>query len=288
MVVGFGTYSDTNEAFPLDSKTLNKIAIRSFFASASTNGETKDSIGWAWAMEPGLKKIHANEEDYQLAMGQNLEFVDAGFYLNTFAMGVMLAMESQKADFATIRSVRTSVCALSKGIGNCLFFSVFMPLLCAGCAVLGNEGNALGALLYGFVLIAFSLVLRFTMLKYGYKKGIQAAEKLSMQSTAIKKACSLAGIMAIGILLMYYSSVISFSLEIAISDSTLDFTSLLNDVFPGLMLVVTFGISYYLLSKKNWSIGKCFILILIFSLVGAFFGIWSETYTTPVSWPWLS
>lgn len=288
MVVGFGKYVDTNEAFPLDSKTLNKIALRSFFATASTNGETKDSIGWTWAMEPGLRKIHTNEEDYKLAMSQNLDFVDAGFFLNSFAMGVMLAIESQKADFATIRSVRTSVSALSKGIGNCLFFGLFMPLLCAGCSVLGNEGNVLGAILYGLVLVILSVVLRLYMLKFGYKKGIQAAEKLSMQSDAIKKACSMAGILTVGILLMYYASVISLSLELSIGDTSLDFNSLLNDVFPGFMFVATFGISYNLIAKKNWSLGKCFFLILMISLVGAFFGIFADTYTPPVSWPWLS
>ena len=114
MVVGTGAYQDRNEAYPLDKKTLRTIALRSLFSGSSFNGETAHSIGWLWAIEPGLRKIHTNETDLALSMGHNLEYVNGGGFFSSLAMGITLALEQQKADLETIRSVRTAAAAAAR------------------------------------------------------------------------------------------------------------------------------------------------------------------------------
>ena len=57
MVVGITQYTNKNEAFPLDKKTLNQVALRSFMVSASKNSETGEAYGWCHALAPALKKI---------------------------------------------------------------------------------------------------------------------------------------------------------------------------------------------------------------------------------------
>lgn len=289
MVVGLGHYEDQNEAFPLDKKTLRTIGIRSLFANCSNNGETASSIGWAWALEPGLKKIHTNSEDYALSMGHNLEYVDAGFYFNSFAMGVTLALEAQKADLETIRSVRTSIAMASKGLGNSVFLGLVLPASVSIASIFASEGNVLGALIVVAINVILSFVLRFALLKYGYRKGIQAAEQLSSQSEKIKKIFQMTGILSIGVLLVYLSQSLNLNLTSTLStDVTFDVTDSFNAILPGFFLVGTFGLSYFLLAKKNWSLSKCFVLLLCVSLIGAFFGIWSASYSAPIEWPWLS
>ena len=121
MVVGITQYTNKNEAFPLDKKTLNQVALRSFMVSASKNSETGEAYGWCHALAPALKKIHENEEDLALSMGHNLEYVETGSFFSTLAMGVVLSLEAQKCDLETIRSVRTTMNVLCNRLSHALF-----------------------------------------------------------------------------------------------------------------------------------------------------------------------
>lgn len=292
MVVGRSNYKNTNEAFPLDSKTLNKIALRSIFANTSETGETGNSIGWAWALEPGLKKIHTDKDDYSLSMGHNLEYVDSGFFLNTFAMGVTLALEAQKADLDTIRSVRLTSAAIAKGLGNTLFYGLIIPFLASGCAILGNEGNILGTIIFAIVGILLTFFIRFFMLKYGYKHATKACETLLKNKDALTKACQMSGVIMIGFLLVYLSQNISLDivadLSLVTSSSNIEITDSLNSILPGFLMIITFLCSYHFLNKKNWSITKCILLVFVISIVGTFLGIWAGNYNPPINWPWIS
>lgn len=289
MVVGRGFYTDRTEAFPLDRKTLRKIGLRSLFMNAGFNGETHESIGWTWALEPGLKKIHTNEADLALSMGHNLEFVDAGFYLSTFAMGVTLALEAQKADLDTLRSVRTNAALCAKGIGDALFKGLIIPFAASGCAILASSGNVAGAVLFVLITALLSLLLRFAMLQYGYSQSTRAIEKLRKHSEILAESARIAGAVIIGATVVWFGSTISFSISTLItSSSSLELTSALNDVVPGCVLVVMTLWIYRLLTKKKWPLAKCFILILVIGMIGAFFGIWPGSYNTPISWPWMS
>ena len=59
-------------------------------------------------MLPGLQKIHTNKEDLKASMAHNLDFLNTHPFLVTFVMGIVLSLEQNKADTATIRSVRIS------------------------------------------------------------------------------------------------------------------------------------------------------------------------------------
>lgn len=289
MVVGRGAYKDRTEAFPLDRKTLRKIGLRSLIMNAGFNGETHGSLGWAWALEPGLKKIHTNEEDLALSLGHNLEFVDAGFYLSTFAMGVTLALEAQKADLDTLRSVKTSAALCAKGVGDALFKGLIIPFTASGCVILAAEGNAIGALIFVCITAILSLLLRFGMLRYGYSQSTRALEKLAKNRDTLTRSARIAGVFMIGAAVVWLGSAIPFSITMTTTSSvTLGLTAAFNNVIPGCVLVITTLLVYRLLTKKNWSLVKCFILILVIGMIGAFFGLWPGSYSTPVSWPWMS
>lgn len=79
-------------------------------------------------MLPGLQKIHTNKEDLKASMAHNLDFLNTHPFLVTFVMGIVLSLEQNKADTATIRSVRISAAGPLGGIGDALFWLTLVPI----------------------------------------------------------------------------------------------------------------------------------------------------------------
>ena len=260
MVVGTTPYQDKKEAYPLDKKTLRSIALRSFIMQAGRNSETDSSLGWTWAIAPGLKKIHTNPEDYATSLGQNLEYNDAGTLFPTFVMGVSLALEAQKADPAIIRSVRTSAALAAKSLENALFTMLLLPGL---LSLLGSflQGTLTMVVIYVVIAILLCVVLRFALISYGYAKGSAAVEKLMSKEDDLKHAARLAGIFMIGAFVVCTSTLPTGM------DTSFIAGAYLDRAFPGLIGILSVLVIYHLLVKKNWSLFRCALLLMVVGFV---------------------
>ena len=284
VVVGTGVYKDTSEAYPLDRKTLNAVAFRSLFAGAARNGETADSIGWAWAMSPALKKIHTDEEDLALSMGHNLEYVRSISPLATLTMGVVLALEQQKADPETIRGVRTALSACTDSLGNSLFGYVLIPFTAAWTCAMAAKGNAVGAILFALVTAAFSIVLRFALISYGYAKGVRAAESMIRHADALKHAARIAGLFMLGALAVYAGKNLPFMAGVAVSNDVIDLAGSLNQVLPGAFMLCAVWLAYTMLAKKNKSVAVTALVILVICMLGALLGFFGGGSMLQLPW----
>ena len=273
MVVGTGSYKDKNEAYPLDRKTLRSVALRSFLIDASFNAETGESIGWLWAMMPGLKKIHTNEEDLSLSMGHNLEYVNTGGHLSTLAMGAVLSLEQQKADLEAIRSLRTAASAASLGLGSILFHWLLIPAVSLTAAVFALEGNALAAVLAFVIPAAVSAALRIILINVGYSKGTRAFEGLIRQREALTHAARIAGIFMIGALCAVFAADTAPAVSVTMAETSFDLNRTVASVLPGIMGVGTVWLCYDMLTKKNKSIFVCVLTVIIIGMICGAFGI---------------
>ena len=260
MVVGLGKYKDQKEAYPLDNKTLNKVALRSILTGFSNNLETGSSIGWLNALEPALRKIHTNEEDLALSMGHNLEYVQASTSLSSLAMGAVLALEAKKSDLENIRSTRLAISGISEGLG---FLYYLLVWIVAASFLPNNKTLALGIIGIFFVL---EILLRFILIKVGYKQASRLSQNFSKKGSKITKAFQALGLVMIGILIIYVSFIAS-------NYFTIDFGKSFNFDINYLNFFVSLAVTYllyHLLTKKNFSIFKCFIVTVALAVL---FGI---------------
>lgn len=287
MVVGTGKYTNTNEAFPLDRKTLNQVFVRSFFADASYNAETASSAGWCWALMPGLQQIHKNDEDMALAMGHELEYVSAASPMATFAMGVTLALEQQKSDLETIRSVRTAASAAADSLGTALFSYVLVPLTAIICCGMASAGNIFGVVLYFLILAVLSVLLRYGMLYYGYSRGVRAAESMMRHGEALKHAARLGGIFMLGAMTFLFVRGVGPDMYLQSQYQTVSLAEGISDVLPGLLPICCLGLVWHMLTKKNRSLLQCVIVLLVIGLLGALLGLFGGFFLTPLSLPWM-
>lgn len=264
-------YQDLTPAPQLDKKTLNKMVWLSCFLQASFNYERMQACGWLWGMLPGLQKIHTNKEDLKASMAHNLDFLNTHPFLVTFVMGIVLSLEQNKADTATIRSVRISAAGPLGGIGDALFWLTLVPITAGLTANMAMEGQIIGAVLFLIIFNAVQFAVRFGLMYWSYGLGTKAVTLLTSSAKEFTRAASILGIFVVGGLIANYGGT---SLRIVVGDPAINIQGLLDGVLPKLIpLLITLGI--YVLIKKGWTPVKCIILILAVGILGCAFGIWT-------------
>ena len=264
-------YQDLTPAPQLDKKTLNKMVWLSCFLQASFNYERMQACGWLWGMLPGLQKIHTNKEDLKASMAHNLDFLNTHPFLVTFVMGIVLSLEQNKADTATIRSVRISAAGPLGGIGYALFWLTLVPITAGLTANMAMEGQIIGAVLFLIIFNAVQFAVRFGLMYWSYGLGTKAVTLLTSSAKEFTRAASILGIFVVGGLIANYGGT---SLRIVVGDPAINIQGLLDGVLPKLIpLLITLGI--YVLIKKGWTPVKCIILILVVGILGCAFGIWT-------------
>ena len=264
-------YQDLTPAPQLDKKTLNKMVWLSCFLQASFNYERMQACGWLWGMLPGLQKIHTNKEDLKASMAHNLDFLNTHPFLVTFVMGIVLSLEQNKADTATIRSVRISAAGPLGGIGDVLFWLTLVPITAGLTANMAMEGQIIGAVLFLIIFNAVQFAVRFGLMYWSYGLGTKAVTLLTSSAKEFTRAASILGIFVVGGLIANYGGT---SLRIVVGDPAINIQGLLDGVLPKLIpLLITLGI--YVLIKKGWTPVKCIILILVVGILGCAFGIWT-------------
>lgn len=264
-------YQDLTPAPQLDKKTLNKMVWLSCFLQASFNYERMQACGWLWGMLPGLQKIHTNKEDLKASMAHNLDFLNTHPFLVTFVMGIVLSLEQNKADTATIRSVRISAAGPLCGIGDALFWLTLVPITAGLTANMAMEGQIIGAVLFLIIFNAVQFAVRFGLMYWSYGLGTKAVTLLTSSAKEFTRAASILGIFVVGGLIANYGGT---SLRIVVGDPAINIQGLLDGVLPKLIpLLITLGI--YVLIKKGWTPVKCIILILVVGILGCAFGIWT-------------
>ena len=248
-------YQDLTPAPQLDKKTLNKMVWLSCFLQASFNYE----------------KIHTNKEDLKASMAHNLDFLNTHPFLVTFVMGIVLSLEQNKADTATIRSVRISAAGPLGGIGDALFWLTLVPITAGLTANMAMEGQIIGAVLFLIIFNAVQFAVRFGLMYWSYGLGTKAVTLLTSSAKEFTRAASILGIFVVGGLIANYGGT---SLRIVVGDPAINIQGLLDGVLPKLIpLLITLGI--YVLIKKGWTPVKCIILILVVGILGCAFGIWT-------------
>ncbi len=262
-------YQDLTPAKPLDKRTLNKMVWLSCFLQASFNYERMQACGWLWGMLPGLSKIHTNKEDLKASMTHNLDFINTHPFLVTFVMGIVLSLEQNKADTATIRSVRISAAGPLGGIGDAMFWLTLVPITAGITANIALNGSIVGAILFLLIFNVVQFIVRWWLMHWSYNLGTKAVTMLTSNAKEFTHAASILGIFVVGALIANYGGT-----ELRLVIDGISIQSLLNGILPKMIpLFITLGL--YRLIKKGWTPVKCIALILVCGIVGCAFGIFA-------------
>ena len=265
-------YRDLTPAAPLDKKTLNQMAWRSLFLQGSFNYERMQAAGWLYGIIPGLKKIHTEKEDLSLSMQHNLEFFNTHPFLVTFVMGIVLSMEQEKSDIATIRAVRVAAMGPLGGIGDAIFWFTLVPIAAGISANMALDGSIAGPIVFLLMFNVVQFAVRYWLMHWSYSLGTKAIEAITRNAKEFTRAASILGILVVGSLTSLYGGT-TIALTIPNGESPIVLQNILDGILPKLIpLGLTLGL-YWLIKNKNWSAVKCIALLLVLGLVGGFLGL---------------
>ena len=272
MTRGHLEYIDKTEGETLDNKTLNKMAWRSMFLQGSFNYERMQAGGWLYSILPGLKKIHKNKQDLSTSMKHNLEFFNCHPFLITFVMGIILSLEQKKSDVQTIRALRVAAMGPLGGIGDAIFWFTLLPISAGIGANLSLQGSILGPIIFLLLFNIVHLGLRFGLMHWSYKVGVDGITKLTKNDKEFTRSATVLGMIVVGALIASYVSVNIATPEYLSMQGTIDIQSILDSIMPCLLpLVLTFFM--YGLVKKNVSPMVNILILVIIGIVGGFLGI---------------
>ena len=132
----------------MKKSTRLKVCLNHQYLQGSWNFERMQNGGWCYGLLPALKELYPNKEDYDLAVDRHLKFYNTHPYVSAPIVGIVLAMEEEKAKGAdisdtSIQDVKIGLMGPLAGVGDPVFWFTMRPILAAVGASLALSQNIL-------------------------------------------------------------------------------------------------------------------------------------------------
>ncbi|HHX07457.1 MAG TPA: PTS mannose transporter subunit IID [Erysipelothrix sp.] len=249
----------------ISEKGMRETFVRSNLHQASWNYERMQALGFLYSMVPTIRELYpdANDPNRKDAIARHLEFFNTQPFVTAPILGIVLAMEEQRAagadiDDAAINGIKVGMMGPLAGVGDPIFWGTLRPVVGAFAAGFAMQGSIMGPLIFFVVFNAVRLGFRAWGLKYGYEKGGELIKDVS--GGVLRKitvGASVLGLFIMGALIQLSTSV-NFSFvvsEVTYQDGTTVIQTMqdvLNSLIPGLVpLLLTFAAMKLLEKKVN-------------------------------------
>lgn len=265
----------------ITKKDLRKVFWKSLPFEISWNYVRQDHMGFAYSMSPIVKKLYKNKEDRAAALKRHMEFFNITVYFSTLVLGIVTAMEKKNAedgdgfDATSINNIKASLMGPLSGIGDSLFLGTLRVIAAGIGASLAMKGSVLGAILFLILYNVPAFAVRYIGMMQGYKMGTSFLDKIS-ESGLMEKVTKLTGILGLMTIGSMIATMVVMKTPLAFGtgSAATNVQSILDSIMPKLLPATITGVIYWLLSKKMKTT-TILILIIVFSIICAYFGILS-------------
>lgn len=229
--------SERNETkeIKLTKRDRMNASWRTTFIQANWNYERMHNVGFAYIMAPIIRKLYKNKEDQKAALQRHLEFVNTHPYVHAPIVGVVLALEEEKAngteiDDMAIQGVKVGMMGPLAGVGDPIFWGTLRPVIGAFAASLALSGSILGPLVFFLLWNLIRVVFMWYTQELGYRSGEEITKDLSggiLQK--LTTGASILGMFVMGVLVPRWTTM-NFPVVISElqndADSMVDFNGL--------------------------------------------------------------
>jgi mannose/fructose/N-acetylgalactosamine-specific phosphotransferase system component IID len=171
--VFWGLDSVNGEDKEMGRSDLRRVFWRSFLIQTSWSFDRMQSLGFAYAIQPVLKKLYPNRAEYESRLKFHMEYFNTQPYLASFILGAVARLEQERASSqdrsADVSGIKTALMAPLGALGDSFFWGALKPLaaVVATALLLANAWWApfVFLVLYNIVHIG----LRAAVLVNGYK-----------------------------------------------------------------------------------------------------------------------
>ncbi|MBS0970964.1 MULTISPECIES: PTS system mannose/fructose/sorbose family transporter subunit IID [Yersiniaceae] len=240
----------------LSAKELRRVFWRSFQMEFSWNYERQMNLAFVYALIPVLKKLYPRKEDLAGALKRHLVFFNTTPHIVTLILGITAAMEEKNShqrdmDAASVDSVKASLMGPLAGLGDSFFWGT-LRLIATGIGTsLALKGSLLGPLLFLLVFNVPHIALRYLFTRWGYVLGTGVLQRVQQSGMmeSLTFGAAIIGLMVVGGMT---ASMIDITIPLAFGsgDAKTQVQSIINEVMPCLLPLLSFGLVYWLLGKK--------------------------------------
>jgi mannose/fructose/N-acetylgalactosamine-specific phosphotransferase system component IID len=270
-------------ALVLTKRDLNKSFWRMFFSlQISWNYERMQALGFCWAMQPALRKIYPDKDEYAEGLQRHLSFFNTSPIIGApLIVGSAIAMEEAHAK-SSAEGVKVGLMGPMAGVGDSLTFALYNSIIFTIAANWAIQGKMLGFYFAAvMVLVPYFLVRRWQFF-FAYKQGKNLASQ--MAGGALERLSEAATILGLVVLGGFIPSIVkiwttlTYHQHVTVQgkgvEQKVPVQTQLDQVVPYLMPVLLTGLIYWLMKRYNlhplWAIAIVFAIGLILGWNGWF------------------
>lgn len=153
-----------------------RMALRAQLLQATWNYERQQGIGWAFALEPALRRLLPDPATRRERLAEHTAYFNTQPTLASLALGAVAALEQRRAagepvDAATVSRVKTALGSSLAALGDRVFWFTLRPFAaCFGVALVAG-GERWGAVALWLTYNVFHLGVRAFGVSWGYRLG---------------------------------------------------------------------------------------------------------------------
>ena len=284
----FGTVRElTDKAAAAENKRLlsahdvNGVFLRwELTAELSNSFERMQALAVGASFGPALAKLYPEQKDLEAALKRHLMFFNTSGNWGCLIHGTVLAMEEQKAMGADIpeeiiTGVKNGLMGPIAGVGDTVDFGTIQVILFALGASFATQGNVFGVvfpILFGIITACEARAL----FGLGYRLGRESIQKI-LSGGIINKLIDCAAIVGMFVMGALSANTVKVSTPLSwtFGEKTIVLQDTLNSIAPGLLALAAVFFVLWGIKTKKWTITKLLVILIVVSLVGAFFGVLS-------------
>jgi PTS system mannose-specific IID component len=156
---------------------LDLLAVfrRALLIQASWSFDRMQTVGFAYALEPALRKLYPDPAEYENRLKAHMEYFNTQPYLASFVLGAAVRLEQNRASgnnaTTDVSGLKTTLMAPLGALGDSFFWGALKPMAAALAVAVILTGFWWAPLLFLVIFNAWHLGLRLSMLFWGYTSG---------------------------------------------------------------------------------------------------------------------
>ncbi|MGA8248850.1 MAG: PTS system mannose/fructose/sorbose family transporter subunit IID [Nocardioides sp.] len=257
----------------LTKHDLNRSFWRMFFSfQISWNYERMQALGFCWAMQPALRKIYPDDDEYAEGLQRHLSFFNTSPIIGApLIVGSAIAMEEAHAQ-SSAEGVKVGLMGPMAGVGDSLTFALYNSIIFTIAANWAIQGKMLGFWFACVMVLVPYLLVRRWQFFFAYRQGKNLAQQ--MASGALERLSEAATILGLVVLGGFIPSIVklwttlTYHQTVTVQGKSVQqkvpVQTQLDQVVPYLMPVVLTGLIYWLMKKFN--LHPLWAIVIVFAL----------------------
>jgi mannose/fructose/N-acetylgalactosamine-specific phosphotransferase system component IID len=161
------------------------------------------SLGFAYALSPVLKKLYPDREEYESRVGLHATYFNTQPYLASFILGATVRMEQDRASgantVADVQGLKTALMGPLGALGDSFFWGALKPMSAVVAAALLMTGSLWASLAFLVLYNSVHLSIRVAVLFRGYASRGDAVDLMNrFPFTKIAKLMKMVSLSVLG------------------------------------------------------------------------------------------